>query len=50
VRLTINTDGTYLLGTTLRKEFNLLLKEGIIGESEAQQLIANARGASFLTS
>ena len=27
VRLTINTDGTYLLGTTLRKEFDLLLGE-----------------------
>ena len=48
VRLTINTDGTYLLGTTLRKEFDLLLGEGIVSESEAHAYIANARAASFL--
>jgi len=50
VRLTVNTDGTYLLGTTLRKEFNLLLGEGIISAGEAHQFIANAKGASFLFS
>ena len=50
VRLTVNTDGTYLLGTTLRKEFNLLLDEGIITLGEAHQFIANAKGASFLFS
>jgi adenosine deaminase len=50
VRLTVNTDGTYLLGTTLRKEFNLLLQEGIISDGEARQFIANAKGASFLFS
>jgi adenosine deaminase len=49
VRMTINTDGTYLLGTTLRKEFNFLLREKIVSESEAQQYIANARGASFMS-
>jgi adenosine deaminase len=48
VRLTINTDGTYLLGTTLRKEFNLLLKEGIVSDAEARAYIANAKAASFM--
>ncbi len=48
VRMTINTDGTYLLGTTLRKEFNLLVGEGIISDGEARQFIANARAASFM--
>ena len=48
VRMTINTDGTYLLGTTLRKEFNLLVGEGIVSDGEARQFIANARAASFM--
>jgi adenosine deaminase len=48
VRMTINTDGTYLLGTTLRKEFDLLLGEQIVSQSEATTYIANARNASFL--
>src|SRR5262249_45638852 len=48
VKLTINTDGTYLLGTTLRKEFDLLLDEGIVSEAEARTFIANARAASFI--
>ena len=34
VRMTINTDGTYLLGTTLRQEFNLLLIENIVTHDE----------------
>ena len=48
VRLTINTDGTYLLGTTLRKEFDLLLGEGIISDGDARAYIGNARAASFI--
>ena len=48
VRMTINTDGTYLLGTTLRKEFDLLLGEKIVSESEAHGYIANARAATFI--
>jgi adenosine deaminase len=48
VRLTINTDGTYLLGTTLRKEFDFLLGEGIVSDGEARQYIANAKAATFL--
>jgi adenosine deaminase len=48
VRLTINTDGTYLLGTTLRKEFDFLLGESIVSEAEAGAYIANAKAATFL--
>ena len=48
VRLTINTDGTYLLGTHLRQEFDLLLDEAIVTPSQVQQFIANARAASFI--
>jgi adenosine deaminase len=49
VRLTINTDGTYLLGTHLRQEFDLLLHEKICTEAEARAYIANAQAATFLT-
>jgi adenosine deaminase len=48
VRHTINTDGTYLLGTTLRQEFDLLLDSGILNPVEADRCIATARAASFL--
>ncbi len=48
VRVTINTDGTYLLGTTLRKEFDLLLGEGTLTAAEAQRCIETARAATFL--
>jgi adenosine deaminase len=49
VRLTINTDGTYLLGTHLRQEFDLLLAEQICTEGEARAYIGNAQAATFLT-
>jgi adenosine deaminase len=48
VKVTINTDGTYLLGTTLRQEFDLLLAEGTITPQQAQLCIANAKAASFI--
>jgi adenosine deaminase len=50
VRTTINTDGTYLLGTTLRKEFDLLLEAGILNDAEATRCIETARAATFLKS
>jgi adenosine deaminase len=50
VRTTINTDGTYLLGTTLRREFDLLLEHKILSESEAVRAVETARSATFLTS
>jgi adenosine deaminase len=48
VRTTINTDGTYLLGTTLRKEFELLLAHDILTAADAQRCIETARQATFL--
>jgi adenosine deaminase len=48
VRMTVNTDGTYMLGTTLRAEFDLLLDSGILTPSDAQRCIETARRASFL--
>ena len=46
--MTINTDGTYLLGTHLRQEFDLLLEHDIVSEGEVHQFIANARAATFI--
>ncbi|HEY7955503.1 MAG TPA: adenosine deaminase [Polyangia bacterium] len=48
VRTTINTDGTYLLGTTLRQEFDLLLSSEILTDGEVTRCIETARAASFL--
>ena len=48
VRLTINTDGTYMLGTTLRKEFDLLLDNQILSPSDVRLCIETARAATFL--
>jgi adenosine deaminase len=49
VRLTINTDGTYLLGTTLRREFDLLLEAGALSPADARLCIETARAATFLS-
>jgi adenosine deaminase len=48
VRVTINTDGTYLLGTTLRSEFDRLLEAGVIDAEAARLYIETARAATFL--
>jgi adenosine deaminase len=48
VRTTVNTDGTYMLGTTLRKEFELLLDNQILTEGDAGRCIETARQATFL--
>ena len=48
VKLTINTDGTYLLGTHLRQEFDLLLEHDIASEGEVRGYIGNARAATFI--
>jgi adenosine deaminase len=48
VRMTVNTDGTYLLGTTLRKEFDLLLTHHILTEGDVRRCIETARQATFL--
>ena len=48
VRTTVNTDGTYLLGTTLRNEFELLLAHGILTPADAAACIETARQATFV--
>jgi adenosine deaminase len=48
VRFTINTDGTYLLRTTLRREFELLLAQGILTPADARRCIETASQATFL--
>ena len=48
VRFTINTDGPYLLGTTLRDEFDLLLRHGIVSGAEIRSSLETARAASFI--
>jgi adenosine deaminase len=48
VKLTINTDGTYLLGTHLRQEYDLLLEQQIATEAEVRAWIGNARAATFI--
>jgi adenosine deaminase len=48
VRYTINTDGTYMLGTDLRREYALCLEAGVLTEDEALRSIDTARAASFV--
>ena len=48
VRFTVNTDGTYILGTDLRREVELLVKAGILSGDEVARCFANAAEASFL--
>ena len=48
VRTTINTDGTYLIGTTLQKEFNLLLAHGVLTPADALRAIDTAHQATFV--
>jgi adenosine deaminase len=48
VRVTINTDGPYLLGTHLRQEFDLLLGAGAVNDAQAKGYIEAARAATFI--
>lgn len=48
VRFTINTDATYMLGTDLRREVELLVKANILGPDEVRACFHNADSASFL--
>ena len=48
VQTTINTDGTYLLRTTLRKEFERLLAHDVLTPADALRCIETARQATFL--
>jgi len=48
VRVTINTDGPYLLDTDMKREFDLCLQHQVLDEREIDQCLAWAREASFL--
>jgi len=48
VRFTVNTDGTYLCSTHLRREFDLLTDAGILSDAEAESARALAFEASFI--
>jgi adenosine deaminase len=48
VRTTINTDGTYLLRTTLRREFELLLAHQVLDADDVLRSIETARQATFV--
>jgi adenosine deaminase len=48
VRTTINTDGTYLLRTTLRREIELLLAHDVFGPDDVLRCIETARQATFV--
>jgi adenosine deaminase len=48
VKVTINTDGPYLLDTDMRKEVELVEKHGILTPSQVDQTMAWAREASFI--
>lgn len=49
VAFTINTDGPEMLLTNQVREYDLLLREGILTEAEARACMANASKASFLS-
>jgi adenosine deaminase len=48
VRTTVNTDGTYLLGTTLRREFELLLAHRVLDPDDVPRVVDIARQATFV--
>lgn len=48
VKFTINTDGTYLLGTDLRREVELLVRNGILGPEAVKTCFETASAASFI--
>ena len=49
VRFTINTDGPYLLDTSMRGEVKLLRDAGILSEEQLDQALRWAREATFIT-
>lgn len=50
VPITINTDGTYLCNTNLRREFNLLREGGILSDEQLERARKQAFAASFIAS
>ncbi len=50
VKFCLNTDGPEMLGTTLRREHNLLLSHGILGFEDIARCTEHAAAASFIRS
>lgn len=48
VRFTINTDGPYLLDTSMRGEVKLLREAGLLSEEQLEQALRWAREATFI--
>ena len=48
VKFTINTDATYMLGTDLRREVELLVKADILDAEDVARCFENAQAALFL--
>jgi len=48
VRFTINTDGPYLLDTSMAREVEMLRREGVLADEQIEQTFRWAREASFL--
>ena len=48
VPITVNTDGTYLCGTSMQREFKLLTESGILSPSEAERARLLAFERSFI--
>jgi adenosine deaminase len=48
VRFTINTDGPYLLDTSMRGEVRLLREAGLLSEEQLEQALRWAREATFI--
>lgn len=50
VQFTINTDATYMLATDLRREVELLVRNGILSGEDVSRCFATASEASFIRS
>ena len=48
VKLTVNTDGPYLLGTDMHREVQKSVEHGLLTEPQLEECLATAREATFL--
>jgi adenosine deaminase len=48
VKFTINTDGPYLLDTSMRNELRMVREAGVLSEEQVDQALRWAREASFV--
>jgi adenosine deaminase len=48
VRITLNTDGPYLLGTDMHREVQKSVEHGLVTEAQLEECLVTAREATFL--